>query len=444
MDQAWTRYLPAFIREKIKERYLLQKTIGNTGWMLGDHIVRKAVGLLVGVWVARYLGPQLFGEFSYAGAIVMIVAPIAMLGLDDISIRHMLQDPTSRDEVLGTSFVMMIVGGVAAFSLALAIIYLARPEDLLARWLVGIIAAGTVVHSFNVIEFWFESQLQWKFTVYAKTSAFLIFGLVKIALILLQAPLVAFAWAGLAESVLGSAGLLIAYRQRGFFMKAWRFSRDMAKSLLQDSWPLIFSAVLTMVYLRIDQVMLGNMVGNEEVGKYSVAVQISEAWFFIPMAICTSVFPALVEADTISEELFYAHLQRLYSFMVFLAYGFALPVAAFSKQIIHLLFSAAYAEAAPLLAILAWAGIFTSLGAARNNLIVAKNWTRLSLVSVAMGGATNILLNFYLIPKYGAMGAVLATFISYWFAVHGTCFLFKPLRKTGWMMTRAMFYPKFW
>ena len=68
-------------------------------------------------------------------------------------------------------------------------------------------AAGTIVQAFIAIEFWFESQMQWKFTVYAKTSAFLLLSIVKIGLILLKAPLIAFAWAGLADTALGSVGL---------------------------------------------------------------------------------------------------------------------------------------------------------------------------------------------------------------------------------------------
>ena len=130
--------------------------------------------------------------------------------------------------------------------------------------------------------------------------------------------------------------------------------------------------------------------------------------------------------------------------MAFIAYAIALPVAFFATVIVKLLFSSAYAAAGPMAAILVWTGVFTGLGAARNVLIVAKNWTRVNLVSIALGGALNILLNLFLIPAYGAMGAVVATFISYWFAVHGTCFIFKPLRKTGWMMTKAMLYPKVW
>ena len=97
----------------------------------------------------------------------------------------------------------------------MAAIFWARPEDRLVHWLVGIMAAGTIVQAFIAIEFWFESQMQWKFTVYAKTSAFLLLSIVKIGLILLQAPLVAFAWAALADTAIGSMGLILVYRLRG-------------------------------------------------------------------------------------------------------------------------------------------------------------------------------------------------------------------------------------
>ncbi len=444
MNAAWTRLLPQFIREKIEGRHSLQKALGNTGWMLGDQVVRKVVGLLIGILVARHFGPQLYGEFSYAIAVIMIVSPIARLGLDAISIREMARDSSCRDQVLGTSFILMTAAGVCAFLLAMVAIVLARPGSPLVQWLVGILAVGCIVQAFMAIEFWFESQMQWKFTVYAKTSAFLLLSFVKIGLIILGAPLIAFAWAGLAETVLGSLGLFIVYRQRGFVVKAWRFSRDMARNLLRDSWPLVLSALLTMVYLRIDQVMIGSMIGSAELGVYSVAVHLSEVWVFIPMVIISAVFPAFVEVERDNEPLFYAHLQKLYSMMAFYGYLVAIPVALFADEIVRFLFSAAYAGSGPLTAVLVWAMIFTSLGTVRNIFIVAKNRTRVNLMSIALGGLLNILLNLFLIPAYGAMGAVVATLVSYWFAVHGTCFLFRPLRQNGSMMTRAILWPKFW
>lgn len=444
MSRPWIRLLPAGLRQRLEGRETLQKTMDNTAWMMGDQVLRQLVNLLVGLWLARYLGPQLFGEFSYALAILVIVSPVAMLSLDDISIRRLARDPVDRDETLGTVFVLMALGGVLAFVLALVTVYLARPEDTLVRWLVGILVGATVLRAFHAIEFWFESQMQWKFTVFGKTSAFLLLSSVKIVLILLQAPLIAFAWAGLAEIACGSVGLWLVYRSRGLKVTDWRFSVGIAKSLLKDSWPLIFATLLTMVYLRIDQIMLGTLLGNEALGNYSVAVRLAEMWAFIPLAICSATFPVMIEAEAVSEELFYAHLQKLYNLMVLLGYVFAVPLTFFSREIILLLFSSAYVDAAPLLAVLAWTGVLTSLGVARNNLIVAKNWTRVNLISVALGAVLNVVLNALLIPRYGAMGAVAATFASYWFAVHGTCLLLPPLRPTGRMITKALIFPKVW
>jgi O-antigen/teichoic acid export membrane protein len=444
MMLGWARFLPRFIRDRIEGRGALLEALHNTGWMMGDQVVRQVAGLLVGVWLARYLGPQLFGDYSYAFALVMMVSPLAMLGLDEMGIRRMVQDPSSRDELLGTSFLLMLAAGLVAFGVAVACVLWARPEAPSVHQLVVIFGFGAILQAFIAIEFWFESQMEWNFTVLGKMSGFVLVNGAKVVLILLKAPLVAFAWCALAETAIGAAGLVVVYRMRGHAVSQWRFRSTTASSLLADSWPFLVSSLLTTIYLRIDPVMLGSMVRSEELGNYSVAVRIAEAWYFIPGAICNSVFPAVMKAEAVSEEILHAHLQKLYNLMAFLAYAVALPVALFSRQVVGALFSSAYADAGPLLAVLVWTGVFTSLGVARNVLIVAKKWARLNLICIGGGCLLNILLNLALIPRYGAMGAVVATCISYWFAVHGTCLLLKPLRKTGWMMTKAMLCPKIW
>ncbi|MEJ2521237.1 MAG: flippase, partial [Desulfuromonadales bacterium] len=348
------------------------------------------------------------------------------------------------DKSLGTVFILILLGGLFTFVLALVAVQLARPGDNLVRWLVGIMAAATIFRAFHAIEFWFESQMQWQYTVYGRTSAFLLISLIKVTLIVLQAPLIAFAWAGLAETACGALGLLLVYRQRGYLLRNWRFSSILARSMLKDSWPLVCASLFTMIYLRIDQVMIGSLLGDEALGNYSVAVRISEVWAFIPIVICSATLPAIIEAETVSEEVFYGRLQQLYNLMVLLAYAFALPMTFFSDDIIQLIFTGAYQDAGPLLAVLAWTGVFTSLGVARTNLILAKDWTRVNLACVALGAILNIILNTLLIPRFGTMGAVGATFVSYWFAVHGTSLLLAPLRQTGRMMTKALIFPKVW
>lgn len=444
MNYALIKFLPSFIRIRLEGRVALQKILANTGWLFIDKIIRMGVGLLVGIWVARYLGPEQFGLYNYALSFVALFSALATLGLDGIVVRDIVRDPSCKDETLGTAFVLKLIGGGLTFLFVVGANSLLRPHDRLTQWLVGIIALGTIFQAFDTIDFWFQSQVKSKHTVYSKNTAFLLITFIKIVLILIRAPLIAFAWAGLTEIVFGAIGLVIVYRMNGHYIKAWQISMARAKSLFRDSWPLILSGIVIMIYMRIDQVMLGEMVGNEEVGIYSAAVRLAEAWYFIPMAISSSVFPSVVESRSISETLFYERLQKLYNLMVLIAYIVAVPVTFTAGWVIKILFGSAYCGAGPMLAVLIWAGLFVNLGVARSYFLTTMNWTRTHFVTVFLGCIMNIALNYFLIPLYGGMGAVIASCISYWFAAHGACFVYKPLYKTGCMMTKAMVFPRIW
>jgi O-antigen/teichoic acid export membrane protein len=444
LNRAWTGFLPAFIRGKIEGREYLQNVVSNTGWQFADNLLRMGIGLFVGIWIARYLGPEQFGLLSYALAFVTLFSALASLGLDDIVVRDIVRDPASRNEILGSAFFLKVIGGALSFLASTGSIFLLRPTDSLSHWMVGIVAAGAVFQAMNIIEFWFHSQVQAKYSVIAKNAAFIICAVIKIGLILVKAPLIAFAWVSLVEIVIGSTALVVAYRYRGLRLQDWRVSLEKAKILLRDSWPLVFSSIVIMVYLRIDQVMLGEMIGSEEVGIYSVAVRLAEVWFFVPTAIYWSVFPSVVEAKAQSELLFYERLQKLYNLMALSAYAVAVPVTLSAQWLVGTLFGEDYVRGGPMLAVLIWANVFISLEMARSSFLTAMNWTRIYFLTVFLGGVLNVVLNYYLIPKYGGMGAVIASLISYWFASHGSCFLFKSLFRTGSMLAKALVYPKVW
>jgi O-antigen/teichoic acid export membrane protein len=444
MKSAWTRFLPESVRARVECRHYLLNVINNAGWLFANNILQMGVGLFVGVWVARYLGPEQYGLFSYALAFVALFAPLALLGLDDIVIRNVVRDPDCKDATLGTCFLLKLVGGVITFLLVLLVIFFLRPGDGIMHWLVGLIAAGTLFQAFTTIEHWFYSQVQSKYIVCARSTAFLLSSALKVFLILIKAPLVAFAGVGLLEVAVGSAALVVAYRAKGNLHGNWRSSLDKARELLHDSWPLMFSSVVMMVYMRIDQVMLGEMLGNAEVGIYSAAVRLAEVWFFIPQIIFTSVLPSIVEAKRLSEDLFYERLQKLYNVMALVNYLVAIPVAICAKPLVIATFGASYAGAGLMLTVLVWANIFSSLELARSSFLTTMNWTRINFVTVLLGALVNIALNLVLIPRYGGMGAAVASCISYWFAAHGACFLYRPLFRTGFMLTKALIYPKFW
>ncbi len=435
---------PAAVVAHLAGRDVLQKILRNTGWLFADRIFRMAVGLFVGVWVARYLGPERFGRFNYATALVTLFSSLATLGLNNIVVRDIVLLPSCKNETLGSAFGLRLCGGAVTLLLVISVSAISRPHDVAMTYLVAVVAAGTVFSAFDTIDFWFQSQLMSKFTVLAKNAAFIQISVIKILLIVYKAPLLMFAGAGAAEIALGSFGLLLVYERAGGSFRLWRFRLSRAKSLLRDSWPLILSGMLGCVYLRIDQIMIGEMVSSEEVGVYAAAVRLTEAWYFIPMTVMASVLPSIVEAKRTSEELFYARLQKLYNLMAFSAYIIAVPMMFLSNTIVDVLYGGAYARAGPMLALLIWSGLFNNFGVARAAFLTAMNWTRTSLVINAVGCVVNIVLNYLLIPTYGGMGAVVATFIAYGVVGVLACFFYRPLFRTGRMLMKAMIYPRIW
>ena len=370
------------------------------------------VGLFIGVWIARYLGPEQFGLLNFANAFVVFLGAFAALGLQGIVVRDIVREPDSAGTTLGTAAFMQLVGGFVVYLLILITIAYMRPNDALARSIVAIMGSVMLLRASDIAVYWFESQVQSKYIVWVQNSVFIVFAAIKVVLILQQVLLIAFVWATLAEAIAAALILLSVMSKRGQPLSKLRVSTDRMKSLFKDSWPLILSAIAITIYMRMDQIMLGQMISDEAVGIYSAATRISEVWYFIPMAIVASVFPATLEAKKLSKELYYARLQQLYDLMVVVSAVVALPMTFLSRSIVTLLFGEDYSGAGAILAIHIWAAVFVFLGVASGNWFLTENRQLLSMQRAVSGAVANIGLNLLLIPIYGAVGAALATVIS--------------------------------
>lgn len=422
---ALVRFLPGFIKHRIVSRPNLVKILDNIGWLFFDKILRMGVGLIVGVWVARYLGPEQFGLFNFATAFVGLFGAIAGLGLQGIVVRDIVRDPSGKEETLGTAAALQFVGGLIAYGLILVTIFWLRPEDALAKVIVAILGSMMLFKASEVAVYWFESQVLSKFTVWVQNGVFLVFAAIKVVLLLQSAPLIAFAWATMAEALVVALLMLLMFSLRGLKVRQLRMTVARAKSLLTDGWPLLISGIAVLIYMKIDQIMLGQMIGDEAVGIYSAAVRISEVWYFVPMAIVASVFPAILEAKKRSEEQYYRRLQRLYDLMVWLSISIALPMTFLSTPIVTLLFGDSYVAGGAVLAVHIWAGIFVFLGVASAQCFLAENRQILSLQRTVLGAIVNVILNIFLIPKYGALGAAWGTVA----AQFGVNILFDAIQK---------------
>ena len=389
-----------------------RRYFANTSWLFAEKILRLIVGLLVGVWVARYLGPERYGLFSYAQSFVGLFAVIATLGLNNILVRELVKDESRRDILLGTAFCLKLLGAAAVILLLAATVHFTS-NDGYTNALVFIVASATVFQSFNVIDLYFQSRVLSRYVVFANTISLALLSLLKIACILLRAPLTAFAFLVLLDTIVLAAGFIFFYRLNKLSVRAWSFDQNTAKSLLKDSWPLILSGMVVAVYMKIDQVMIKEMLDSEAVGQYAAAVRISEAWYFIPMVICSSLFPAILNAKKQSEELYYSRLQRLYDMMVWLAIAVALPMTFLSDDIVRILYGPAYSQAASVLMIHIWAGVFVGLGVASGKWYLTENMQTLAFWRAFWGAVANLLLNILLIPSLEIKGAAIATLVSY-------------------------------
>lgn len=413
MDHFWVKILPGFLARKFEGKLTLQKIVGNTGWLFADKIIRLGVGLFVGVWVARYLGPAQYGIFNYAQAFVALFAVFATLGLDGIVIRDIVRNPACREETLGSAFLLKLLGGALTLALTIAIISFIRPNDGLTRLLVALIAAGTLFQAFDVVDFWFQSQVLSKFTVLARNSAFLVVSAVKVILILNHAPLTAFALAGLGEIILVAVGLVAAYRMHGYRLAFWKGNLARAKGLLRESWPLVLSGLAIMVYMQIDQVMLREMAGDEAAGLYSAAIRLSEVWYFIPTVIVSSVFPAIIESKSINSEVYYQRIGKLFRLLVGSAYLISIPLCLSAHYVVSLLYGNSYLSAGPILSVHIWASVFVFIGVGQGPWNITEGYLKLSLQRTVIGAIMNVVLNIVLIPTYSGMGAAIATVVSY-------------------------------
>ena len=423
----------------LKDHSGFRKYFANTSWLMGERILRMGVSLFVGIYVARYLGPERYGLLSYANSFVGIFLALATLGLDEVVVRELLKTPEQREKILGTSFLLKLIGTLLMW----VAIFTAVPfteNDLQTNILIIIIAFGAVFQAFNVIDLNFQAKVKSKYVVHSQFVQLIISSIVKIILVVNEAPLIWFASVYSLDVIVLAMGLVFAYLYNGENIFSWKWSFETSKYLLHDSWPLILAGVVVSVYMKIDQVMIKEMLGAKEVGLYAAAVKLSEAWYFFPMAIASSLFPAIINAKVYQKEVYYQRLQKLYDLMVWIAIAIALPISILSSWIVELLYGNEYLESSSVLNIHIWSGIFIFLGVASSKYLIAENYIKKTFYRTFVGALLNIIMNYYLIGIMGIKGAAISTFASHFFAAYFYDILDKDLRKMFIMKTKSLFF----
>ncbi len=414
-----------------------KKYLSNTGWLMFG----KTLSLLVSFVMANYLGAKLYGDLNFALALVTITAAVGALGLDTFIIREIINEPDKRDQILGTALWLRLLTNTLLIPVTVAIYlldyYFSGQQGNALTLMVILLSLTSVFKSFNVIDAYFQSQVQSKYVVHVQNICLITSAIVKIVIVSLKLPLIFIVMALVFDAMILAVGLVIIYQRKGISILRWTFSKQRAKQLLQKSFPLILSAIMVTVYMKIDLIML-KKVSSEAVGIYSAAANLSEAWFFIPTAIITSVFPAIINARKTDINRYVKRLGNLYDLLVYISLPVAIFISFFASQIIHLLYKNRFGGAEAILPIHIWSGLFVFLGVASSQYLLAEGYTKISFYRTAAGAVVNILLNLWLIPKYAGVGASIATLIACFVSTFYVLLIPKT-RQQGIMMLKSLF-----
>lgn len=427
------------IKESLNPEKL--KIISNTGWLFASRIFRIFISLLVSTLITRYLGPDRFGVLQYALAFSSFFLPLSTIQIAPVVTRDLVRHPEHNNVILGTAFALQIVGGVLAAVASIIMVLVFAPKEPLIALLVSIAALKFIFNSLQPIENWFEARVESKFKVLAENFAFIFIVALKLYLIFSKASVVEFAIVIVLETFLYSCGLIFYYQKDHQNILNWRTNLKTIGYFIRESLPLVFSSTAVLLYINIDKVMLGNMVGKEEVGIYSSATLLSESWSFLPVIVCSSLYPMIIQSKNLGKKIYNQRLQKFYDLVSLLAYALILIMVPCAGFLIMGLYGKDYQEAIPILMLHIWSALFTFLGDAQSKWIVNEGLQKLNFFSRLAGLVSNILLNLLLIPFYHGMGAAIATVISY--AIGGYLFflLIPATQDNAIRMTKALCVP---
>ena len=403
---------PNIILNKLNSREGMRKMAGNFAWLLADKFLKIIVVMGVNIWMWNYLGSIQKGAWDYAIALVAILSPLAALGLDAVVVKEMVLFPQKTDKILGSTFTLKLFGGILLTIIASVTILFLRPNEPELFYFVLITASSNIFLAFDSIDFFNQTHLISKNTVLSKSIGYLFTSGLKVTFILQGLSIMAFVWTQFIEFAIGAGLMVFWYHKSGKKIGLWKIEKSTAIGLLRQSWPLIITAFFMIVQQYIEQLFIGDWLGDSELGVYTIASRIIVLFGFIPMIIFTTVAPEMTKAKATNDKLFLFKLLRVYQIMFIVSVFIMLGCMIFGQYIINLLFKPEFEAAGLYLAIMSIRLIFINFGVAKGLFIVNNNLYKYFMFTSIVGVVVDVALIYILLPIYGSVGAIWGSIIS--------------------------------
>lgn len=425
----------------MENKISFKKILGNSMWPIMQNIITMLLSVFVTAIVARYLGAEKYGLVNYVISVVILFTAFSTLGMETILVKEFVDDKNDKGKIIGTSFIMRLLGGIILLIISQITLMILSPNDKTVQIIGAIMGSCMIFKSFEVIEYYLQSQMKLKITSIIRIITLVFSSITKILVVIFDLGIFGFTFSYLVDAIV--AGILFYCWYRLKLNVKWKLDKNYAKSILSKCWYVALSGLMVTIYMRIDQVMLGSMlVDKTQNGIYSAAVKIAEMWYFIPLAIISSFKPAIMNSKNKNENEYNRILQRLYDLIVIIGVVCGIVITIFAPLIINILYGQEFNGAAIILSVSVWAGLFATLGSARSVWLITEGLQKYSITYTLAGCIINIGLNLILIPIYGAFGAAVATLITQAFINVFVLSFFKDTRISTKMILKALFKNK--
>lgn len=419
------------------KRIIHNKTVKNAGWLIGGRVINKVLAFVVGVLTSNYLGPSNYGLVNYAAAYTTFFASVCTLGINSVIIKNFLDHPEEVGQTIGTTLVLRAISSALSAVMIVGIVLVIDQKEPVTILVVALSSVGLIFQIFDSFNQWFQYRLQSKYVAIATTIAYVAVSVYKVVLLIMGKSVAWFALATSVDYIVLALVLIIAYKRNGGARMS--FSMKKAKELLGESHSFVLSGLMIAIYASTDKLMLKQMLDENAVGCYSVAVSLATVWTFIMHAIIDSMYPSVIQSYRGVCAEFERKNKQMYAVVIYMSFLVAGAICLLAGPAVRILYNPDYGMAVGPLRIVVWYTVFSYLGVARDAWIVCEGKQRLLKYIYAGAAGLNIIMNWFFIPIWGARGAALASLITQFSTVMILPLLIKPLRHNVKLMLEAFF-----
>ncbi len=381
----------------------------NTSIQLAGKILSVLLSVLAVGLVTRYLGASGYGDFTLVFVYMSFFAILSDFGLQLTMVRELSNKSANLEKLYGTYFWLKI--GLVILSTVLAFIFLLFfPYSSMLK--LGIVIGGIAV-GISGLTGYGNTVFQFNIRLDLMTLIDVVTKIFTVALIALFIFLKLNFHAIISTILIGNLlGLLIAI----FLLRkniVFDFDRVLAKKIFLLSLPIGFTSFFSLIYFKLDTIILSVFKNAAEVGIYSLAYKVLENVIVVWGFYMAAVYPILARYKTGNEEnKFNKLIEKSFFVATLLSFFIVIIFFSFAPTIINIFAGNDFYQSAISLRIL----IFTVPLLFINNIFYYKFLLKRNMYPVILGLISSLSINFILniiyVPRYGYLASSYITVIT--------------------------------